>query len=108
MVHFMFLRKNEPNIALNCVSGNLKFKISRGEPPDPPLVWCLGLCPHLSFPPKQKLLYRSLMAVCYQIVKSKEFSLSYSELSESCTIAELTNNLEPIVDKYNRAFWRSR
>ena len=29
--------------------------------------------------------------------KSKEFSLSYSELSESCAIAELTNLLEPIV-----------
>ena len=41
------------------------------------------------------------MAVCYRIVKSKEFSLSYSELSENCTIAQLTNNLEPIVYKYN-------
>ena len=42
------------------------------------------------------------MAVCYRIVKSKEFKLSYSELSENCTIAELKNNLEPIVYKYNK------
>ena len=34
--------------------------------------------------------------------KSKEYRLSYSKLSESCTIAELTNNLEPIVYKYNK------
>ena len=27
--------------------------------------------------------------------------MSYSELSENCTIAELTNNLQPIVYKYN-------
>ena len=33
--------------------------------------------------------------------KSKEFTLSYSELSESSAIAELTNDLEPIVYKYN-------
>ena len=42
--------------------------------------------------------------LCYRIVstfKSEEFSLSYSELSENCTIAESTNNLEPIVYKYN-------
>ena len=45
------------------------------------------------------------MAVCYRVVnlRSEEFSLSYSELSESCTIAELMNNLEPIVYKYNRS-----
>ena len=49
------------------------------------------------------------MAVCYRVVnlKSKEFKLSYSKLSESCTIAELTNNLKPIVYKYNRVFWCS-
>ena len=43
------------------------------------------------------------MAVCYRIVnfKCKEFSLSYSELFESCTSAESTSNLEPIVYKYN-------
>ena len=30
------LRKNEPFIALNCVSGDLKFKIFRGRNPGPP------------------------------------------------------------------------
>ena len=41
--------------------------------------------------------------VCCRVVnfKSKEFSLSYLELSENCTTAELTNNLEPIDYKYN-------
>ena len=29
--------------------------------------------------------------------------MSYSELSENCTIAESTNNMEPIVYKYNNA-----
>ena len=47
------------------------------------------------------------MALCYYIVKSKEFKLIYSELSESCTIAEVTNNLEPIVYKYNMLSGRS-
>ena len=44
------------------------------------------------------------MVVCSCIAnfKSKEFSLSYSEYSESCTIAELTKNLEAIVYKYNK------
>ena len=46
------------------------------------------------------------MVVCYRIsilltFKSQEISLSYSELSESCTIADFTNHLEPIVYKYN-------
>ena len=56
-----------PYIALNCVSGDLKFKIvPGGEPPDPPpLVWHLGLCPRLSFPPKQIFLDRTLHMYIY-------------------------------------------
>ena len=60
--------------------------------------------------PRNRILCDIYMVVCSRIspLEFKEFSLSYSKLSENCTIAELTNNLEPIVYKYNRVFWRSR
>ena len=61
---------------------------------------CYGLIGY-SVCPRNRILLGIYLAVCYHIVKSKEFKLSYLELSESCTIAELTNNLEPIVYKYN-------
>ena len=46
------------------------------------------------------------MAMCYRVVNfnSKEFSLFYLELSESCIIAELANNLEPIVLKTQQSW----
>ena len=40
--------------------------------------------------------------VCYRIVKTKEFKLTYSESSESCAITALMNNLEPIGYKYHK------
>ena len=68
---------------------------------NPQLVWrCYGLISY-SVCPRNRLLLGIYMAVCYCIVKFKEFKLFYSELSESCAIAELTNNLEPIVYKYS-------
>ena len=51
--------------------------------------------------PRNRILLGIYLAVCYRIVKLKEFKLTYSESSESCAIAELTNLLEPIVYKYN-------
>ena len=50
------------------------------------------------------------MAVCYRVVnfKFKEFSLSYSELSESCTIADLTNNLERTVTEKGCLLFEAR
>ena len=47
----------------------------RGEPLDPPLVWRLGLCPHLSFSSKQIFLDRTLLyiyiaAVCSYTTES--------------------------------------
>ena len=61
---------------------------------------CYGLISY-SVCPRDRILLDIYLAVCCRIVKSNEFKLSYSELSENCTIAELTNNLEPIVYKYN-------
>ena len=57
---------------------------------------CYGLI-SCSVYPRNCILAGIYMAFCYRIVKSEEFKLSYSEPSESCTVAELTNNLEPIV-----------
>ena len=61
---------------------------------------CYGLISY-SVCPMNRVLLDIYLAVCYRLVKSNEFKLSYSELSKNCTIAELTNNLKPIVYKYN-------
>ena len=61
---------------------------------------CYGLISD-SVRPRNHILLDIYLAMCYRIVKSNEFKLSYSESTENCTIAELTNNLEPIVYKYN-------
>ena len=59
----MFLRKNGPYIALNCVSGNLKFKFSGEEPPDPPTSQVSWAVPSPELPPKQNFLDRTLYRV---------------------------------------------
>ena len=50
---------------------------------------CYGLISYFVCP-RNCILPGIHMALCYHIVKSKEFKLIYSKLSESCTIAELT------------------
>ena len=60
---------------------------------------CYGLISYFVFP-RNRILPGIYMALCYLIIKSKEFKLTYSESSENCAIAELTKNSEPIVYKY--------
>ena len=56
----MFLRKNEPYIALNCISGNLKFKIFWGRAHEPPASLVSRAVPLPELSPKQKFLDRTL------------------------------------------------
>ena len=53
-------------------------------------VWLISY----SVYPWNRMFLGIYMAVCYRVVdiKSKEFRLFYSKLSESYTFAELTNN----------------
>ena len=54
------LRKNEPYNALNCIFGNLKFKIFQGRTPKPPASLVSQAVPSPELPPKQKFLDRTL------------------------------------------------
>ena len=85
----MFL-KNEPYIALNCVSGNLKFKIFWGRTPGPSASLASQTVPSPELPPKQKFLDRTLLdqtnfllVQCYEKPNKVASNKSASSSSQS-------------------------
>ena len=59
---------NEPYIALNCVSGDLKFKI---PPPPPPTSLAPWAVPSPELPPKQIFLDRTLIIMTHLVGRSE-------------------------------------
>ena len=94
IVHLMFLRKNEPFIALNFVSGDLKFKIFWGRTRGPPASPASRAVPSPELPPpKQKFLDRTLARVRQTITDESCFNVAVSSMTKKTILTmELTKS----------------